>query len=243
MPPQQPQSHQDPNQYQPTQPQSGVPQAAQPPTFEGPAAPISPSSTPSSWNTLFIVSLVLAVLLPLVGLIIGEVQFRKAKAAGNDIWRKKWKLVINLGAVMILVFFLGRLGLAFYNSRPGLPTKDEAINYTNTIDLGFNSYFVHLHTVDSQGNSLVSFPTLAQLNDPSWRQTNGIKFDQLIISTGDQATISFISGTPTKRNQYGYVPTPTGCQNTAASPCTGYSLTAMTTSGIYTDTITPKDYQ
>jgi len=80
------------------------------------------------------------------------------------------------------------------------------------------------------------YPTLAQLNDgtPStgWRAVNLKGFDPNALydpkmPTADQSAPLKSAADDT---HYGYVPTPTGCDN-SATPCTNYTVTATLEAG------------
>ena len=68
-----------------------------------------------------------------------------------------------------------------------------------------------------------TYPTLANLNDPSWRSANlkGLDEEDLKDPQGDSAVLV---GSPTAKS-YSYSATPTGCNNKSVD-CTGYVLTA-----------------
>lgn len=97
-----------------------------------------------------------------------------------------------------------------------------------------NNLRVSLQSYYAEGNAAyASYPTLAQFNDAGWRSTNMTGVDELTMSPSG-STSGLISGKPTE-SAYSYVPSPAGCTNTAASPCTSYSLSGILASGkIYT---------
>jgi prepilin-type N-terminal cleavage/methylation domain-containing protein len=72
------------------------------------------------------------------------------------------------------------------------------------------------------------YPTLANLNDSSWRTTNmkGLDADALKDPKGSAQTLAAAAAA----NVYSYVATPSGCDN-STTDCTGYTLTATKEGG------------
>ena len=72
------------------------------------------------------------------------------------------------------------------------------------------------------------YPTLANLQSDTWVEANlkGLDLDSLV---DPKASANSISGTA-GANQYGYVVTPTGCDN-SNTDCVGYTLTATLENG------------
>lgn len=253
MPPQQPQNPPDPNQQQSIQPQPVISQVPQPSVYQQPPAPNTSSSTPSNWNTLFILSLVFDVIIPIVGLILGEVLYRKAKAADDDAWRKKAKWSIYFGCLVMIIIFAVLLSKAFIRAKndtsqgsdtqysqplgkSGSPDDTQAGLNMAAAEEVINKYDSNPNNLPTGKGGFLSDPTLAQLQDKTWRAAHGLTIDRTLFvpnSIGD--TLTFISGTPTRYDQFGYVPHPAGCLDTASSPCTGYTITAKKSSGVLTD--------
>jgi len=73
------------------------------------------------------------------------------------------------------------------------------------------------------------YPTLANLNDATFRSANmkGLDAEALKDPKGSGSTLAAGTGSAT---QYGYDVTPSGCDNTATD-CTGYTLTATKEGG------------
>lgn len=81
-----------------------------------------------------------------------------------------------------------------------------------------------------------SYPTKAQLDDKdTWVPAN-LKDLKADVTTAPGGTTDDFATTnpPTATNVYTYVEAPTGCANTSASPCTGYTLgTALENGGTF----------
>jgi hypothetical protein len=69
------------------------------------------------------------------------------------------------------------------------------------------------------------YPTLANLNDPTFRQSHGLGS----ISFDPSDTTKVFADSP-GANVFAYIPQPASCDN-AMVPCTGYSLVAVLSSG------------
>ncbi len=69
-----------------------------------------------------------------------------------------------------------------------------------------------------------TYPTLANLNDSTWRSTNlkGLDSEALKDPKGTAATLVAAPAA----NGYAYVVTPANCDNASAGDCTAYVLTA-----------------
>lgn len=241
-------------QFSPPTPQVQSPYPTQPtPPYSQPPQ----LTTPSSWNTLFILALVFDVLWPIIGLIIGEVLYRKAKAAGNDMWRKKARKAINFGCLMLVIFLVVIISRNIINAKHNTPQSSDAFysklatqpsgkdgNPSDTqvklnwyaIESAIDGYDSNPNLLPSKQGGFLSYPTLEQLQDAAWRDANGVKIDASAFTPNSIGkTLTFISSTPTKYDQFGYVPQPADCQDTAVSPCTSYTITAKKSSGVLTE--------
>jgi len=81
-------------------------------------------------------------------------------------------------------------------------------------------------TLENYYGSNNTFPTLADLNSTTWQKANIPGFDPNALQDpkGNSQTVAATASA----TQYGYVVTPSGCDDTAnaANPCTNYVLTA-----------------
>ncbi|MEK7603160.1 MAG: type II secretion system protein [Patescibacteria group bacterium] len=73
------------------------------------------------------------------------------------------------------------------------------------------------------------YPTLANMNDSSWRTTNmkGLDAEALQDPKGTAQTLVAAAAA----NSYAYAVTPSGCDNGVGGDCTGYTLTATLEGG------------
>lgn len=107
-------------------------------------------------------------------------------------------------------------------------SQQNAVNDHARTDI--NNLRVSLQSYYAEGNAdYASYPTLAQLNDASWRSENMTGVNELTLSP-EGSTSGLVSGEPTD-TAYSYSPTPTGCTNTANNPCTSYRLASKQVSG------------
>lgn len=70
------------------------------------------------------------------------------------------------------------------------------------------------------------YPTLANLNDSSWRSSNMKGLDQEALRDPKAAAGTFTLVAAPAANSYSYAATPSNCDNGANGDCTGYTLTA-----------------
>jgi prepilin-type N-terminal cleavage/methylation domain-containing protein len=83
-------------------------------------------------------------------------------------------------------------------------------------------------SLESYYSSNNTYPTLTDLNDPTWRSTNMKGFDSSALQDPKGSAATLIAGTAPSSTQYAYNVTPTGCVDTAgsANPCTNYGIYA-----------------
>jgi prepilin-type N-terminal cleavage/methylation domain-containing protein len=84
-------------------------------------------------------------------------------------------------------------------------------------------------TLESYYSNNNTYPTLAHLNDSSWRATNMKGFDPATIQDPKNSATTVIAGTTPSSTQYAYDVKPDGCDDTAgsANPCTDYGFYAL----------------
>lgn len=69
------------------------------------------------------------------------------------------------------------------------------------------------------------YPTLANVNDATWRNTNMKGLDAGALEDPSGSTLQATPATAGSRT-YSYVEAPTGCDNTSGNECESYTLTA-----------------
>jgi hypothetical protein len=73
------------------------------------------------------------------------------------------------------------------------------------------------------------YPTLASLNDPTWRSANLLGLDEAALKDPDGSS-SKLAAAPAK-NVYSYVTVPATCDNGTHGNCNSYTLTATLSDG------------
>ena len=124
--------------------------------------------------------------------------------------------------LLIVVVIIGILLAVIFMEFSGVQQKSRDSERKNDID-GLN---VQVQIYQAEKGV---YPTLAELNNPSFRKAN--------LKTLDPANLQ----DPKGKNQilvaipqpkaYAYQPAPAGCDNAAHGACTGYSLTAELEAG------------
>lgn len=121
--------------------------------------------------------------------------------------------IIELLIVIIVIGILATLVITTFSG-----IQRNARNRAREADI--NAIHSQLEYYYGQNNV---YPTLANLNDATWRDANlqGLDSEALQDPQGEAATLAGEAAAGT----YSYVVTPTDCNN-AGTDCTGYTLTA-----------------
>jgi prepilin-type N-terminal cleavage/methylation domain-containing protein len=135
--------------------------------------------------------------------------------------------IIELLIVIVVIGILALLVLNTYNGVQQKARDTKRKTDINAIDGQMEAYQA----------SNAKYPTLANLNDATFRSANlkGLDPNALVDpkSSCNPATGSCVVGTPSA-NAYSYAPTPAGCDNGAGGDCTSFVLTAtLESSGTY----------
>ncbi len=72
----------------------------------------------------------------------------------------------------------------------------------------------------------VKYPTLANMNDSTWRSANMKGLDQEALRDPKAASGTFVLAATSDADSYAYAVTPANCDNDTGGDCTGYTLTA-----------------
>jgi hypothetical protein len=173
-------------------------------------------------NTLAIIGLILAFIVPLLGLIlsiVGLSQINKHHQEGKGLAIAG--IVISSILTVLSGFIFMALVLASFSG-----VQNKARDTERTTDI---------KAIHSQVEAYYSekgyYPTLANLNDPAWRAGNLVGLDQEALV--DPKRSGMISSSPAA-SVYSYEARPNGCNNQSIK-CTKYVLTATLEDGtIYT---------
>lgn len=125
--------------------------------------------------------------------------------------------IVELLIVIVVIGILAALVIVTYNG-----IQQKARNTERKTDIKALQGHMEAYWADN-----AKYPTLAQANDAStggFRDTNFKGLDPASFADPKNATSQQLCAAAAA-NCYGYVPTPSGCDNTATD-CTNYTLTA-----------------
>lgn len=126
--------------------------------------------------------------------------------------------------LLIVIIVIGILAGLVYTTFSGIQAKardTERKTDVNSVHSQLESYF-------AQNGK---YPTLANVNDSTFRTTNLKGLDNEALRDPKGAAGAFTLAAATSSSAYGYVVTPSGCDNGAGGDCTGYTLTATLEGG------------
>lgn len=124
--------------------------------------------------------------------------------------------------LLIVIVVIGILAAIVITTFTGVQKKGRDADRKSDI----NAIYSQVEVYFAQN---AKYPTLANLNDDSWRNTNvkGLTDDAITAPGGTDALVA--SGAAT--TNYEYVATPANCDNGTNGDCTGFTLTATLESG------------
>lgn len=128
--------------------------------------------------------------------------------------RSKGFTIVELLIVIVVIAILATLVIVTFTGIQQKARDSQRQTDINAVDSHLEAYFAE------SGN----YPTLANLQDGTWVSANlkGLDPQALVGPKGGALTGSTSTG-----DAYGYVVTPTGCDNTATgTPCAGFTLTS-----------------
>lgn len=194
-------------------------------------APVSPQQQDyqhppanNQTSTITIVGFILAFFLPLVGLILSVIALRRIKKTGEG--GKALAIagiVISSVSLIISTLILASLTLTTFNGTQRKARNSERVTDINALQSQIEAYY-SVHNM---------YPTLANLNDPSWRSTNMSGLDSEALKDPQGANPQ-LSSTPSKET-YSYAPLGkdnADCDN-IKSACTIYKLSTALESASY----------
>jgi prepilin-type N-terminal cleavage/methylation domain-containing protein len=120
--------------------------------------------------------------------------------------------IVELLIVIVIIGILATLVIVTFSGIQQRARDTQRKTDINALQSHVEAYYANF------GN----YPTLANINDDTWRNDNmkGLDPETLVDPKGTQKL-----GTAATANQYGYVVTPSGCDNTT-TPCDGFTLSA-----------------
>lgn len=140
--------------------------------------------------------------------------------------RSKGFTIVELLIVIVVIAILATLVIVTFTGIQQKARDSQRQTDINAIDSHLEAYYA------TNGK----YPLLTDLNSGTFRSSymRGLDAQALVSPKGATITGSDSSGT---QEAYGYVPTPTGCDNTTTD-CTGFKLTAQleASSTVYTKT-------
>jgi len=130
--------------------------------------------------------------------------------------RSKGFTIVELLIVIVVIAILATLVIVTFTGIQQKARDSQRQTDINAVDSHLEAYY-------AQNGK---YPTLANLNDSTFRSTNMKGLDPAALTSPKGATIV---GTPSSSTQeaYGYVATPAGCDNGSGGDCTGFTLTAQ----------------
>lgn len=200
----------------PPQPYAPAPQ----PAYASPAYPYATAqpTTEPPLNPLSIVGLIFAWLIPLIGLILSIIALK------NNHGNKAGKVMAIIGIVIgaLGTLFSALILLLVFMAVPGIQhaaTDTKMKSDLATIQSDVESYY----------SATGSYPTLAQLNDSTWRAQNHVNLNTESMSPDSNSAV-LVADTPTS-GYYSYSVSPVDCTGDKVKPCTDYTVSALLTNG------------
>ena len=126
--------------------------------------------------------------------------------------------IIELLIVIIVIGILATLVIVTYNGIQQKARDTKRKTDINAVQGQVEAYF-------AQNGK---YPTLANVNDSTWRSTNMKGLDPSALKDPNGSTQALVA--TTTANSYVYAVTPSGCDN-SGTDCTGYALTATLEGG------------
>ena len=136
---------------------------------------------------------------------------------------KKGFTIVELLIVIVVIGILATLVIVTFTGIQQKARNSQRQTDINALDSHIEAYYAE------SGN----YPTLANLNDSTWRGTNMKGLDPEALKD-PKATVDTIAAGAGSATQYGYAVTPAGCDN-STTMCDAFVLTAtLEPSGTYT---------
>jgi prepilin-type N-terminal cleavage/methylation domain-containing protein len=127
--------------------------------------------------------------------------------------------IIELLIVIIIIGILALIGVVAYGNVQQSARDSKRQSDISSIHTALEAYYVQ--------NSV--YPAFAELDDSAWRSTNLKGVPDETFQDPKAANASLANARTV--NQYAYIVTPSGCDNTAGNECTAYDLIAVPEGG------------
>ncbi len=128
--------------------------------------------------------------------------------------------IVELLIVIVVIGILAALVIVTYNG-----IQQKARDTERKTDI--NALHGQLEPYQAQNGK---YPTLVNVNDPTWRATNMKGLDHAALADPNNAGSQILVAAPAANN-YAYAVTPAGCDNGTGGDCTQYTLTATLEGG------------
>jgi prepilin-type N-terminal cleavage/methylation domain-containing protein len=137
--------------------------------------------------------------------------------------KQKGFTIVELLIVIVVIGILATLVIVTFSGIQQKGRNSQRQTDINALASHVEAYYA------SEGK----YPTLANLNDATWRTTNTKGLDPAALADPKNAsTQTLVGAVPAAGTySYAYVATPTNCDNGTGGDCTGYTLTAHTEGG------------
>ena len=132
---------------------------------------------------------------------------------------KKGFTIVELLIVIVVIGILATLVIVTFTGIQQKARNSQRQTDINAVDSHVEAYYA------TNGN----YPTLANLNDATWRSANMKGLDPEALKDPKATSDDLASGTGSA-TQYGYTVTPSGCDNTTTM-CDSFTLTATLEGG------------
>lgn len=127
--------------------------------------------------------------------------------------------IVELLIVIVVIGILAALVIVTYNG-----IQQKARDTERKTDI--NAIASHMEAYNAQNGR---YPTLANVNDATFRSTNLKGLDPAALQDPKGAAQTLVAAPAA--NNYAYAVTPAGCDNAANGDCTQYTLTANLEAG------------
>jgi len=132
--------------------------------------------------------------------------------------RSKGFTIVELLIVIVVIAILATLVIVTFTGIQQKARDSQRQTDINAVDSHLEAYYAE------NGK----YPTLTNLTTSSWLTTNMKGLDpQALVSPKNNNISGNASTTTSTTDAYGYVTTPSGCDNGANGDCTAFTLTAQ----------------
>jgi len=178
---------------------------------------------------------IISTILPIIGIILGIVYLTKDKRLDRKLGEHLLAISVLFLIIWVSAYSIFAQHLFTTSSQSTAVTQQAVTNAYNNLAISVNdskresditSLQTQLEAFFSQNGY---YPTLASLNDPSWRSANMPSLDDTALMDPNGASSTLVSSP--QADVYAYQPIPVGCDNAGHGQCQNYTLTATLESG------------